>query len=133
MILHLETEANGALRQRIELGAHQLFADVDSTLGGQDSAPDPHGLFDASLAACKAITVMMYAKQRQIKLDRISLQISRDSSQERAGHYHLSVMISLIGDLTEAERQKLLLIADKCPIHKLMTQATIAVSTVLAA
>jgi len=39
----------------------------------------------------------------------------------------------LIGDLTEAERQKLLLIADKCPIHKLMTQATIAVSTVLAA
>lgn len=132
MILHLETDADGSLRQRIEVGSHILFSDVDSTLGGLDSAPDPHGLFDASLAACKAITVMMYAKQRQIDLQRISLHISRDTSQERAGHYQLTVALQLIGNLSAPERQKLLLIADKCPIHKLMTQATITVHTQLA-
>ncbi len=132
MILHLETEANGELRQRIEIGEQVLFSDVDAALGGSDSAPDPHGLFDASLAACKAITVMMYAKQRQIDLQRISLQINRDSSQERTGQYQLNVTIGLIGNLSDAERQKLLLIADKCPIHKLMTQATITIHTALA-
>lgn len=132
MILHLETDADGSLRQRIEVGSHILFSDVDSTLGGLDSAPDPHGLFDASLAACKAITVMMYAKQRQIDLQRISLHISRDTSQERAGHYQLTVALQLIGNLSDPERQKLLFIADKCPIHKLMTQATITVHTQLA-
>lgn len=133
MILHLETEANGELRQRIEIGQHVVFADVDSASGGSDSAPDPHDLFDASLAACKAITVMMYAKQRSIDLQRISLELSRDNSQERAGHYQLHASITLVGNLTDTERQKLLLIADKCPIHKLMTHATINVTSQLAA
>lgn len=127
--LHLETSEDGALRQRIEIGPHQLFADMGVVSGGLDSAPDPHDLFDASLAACKALTLMLYAKQHNIPLQRVSIDLQRDASQERAKIYALDVGLQLIGPLSEEERQKLLVIADKCPIHKLMSQATINIHT----
>ncbi|MEC7120241.1 MAG: OsmC family protein [Pseudomonadota bacterium] len=131
-IIHLETDQDGVLRQRIEIGQHHVYADASLASGGTDSAPDPHGLFDASLAACKAITLMMYAKQRGMDLQRVSLHVARDASQERAGTYQLHVTLNLIGTLTDEERQKLLIIADKCPVHKLMTQTDIIVNTQLA-
>ena len=127
--LYLETSEDGALRQRIEIGPHQLFADMNTLAGGQDSAPDPHDLFDASLAACKALTLMLYAKQHNIPLQRVSIDLQRDASQERAKIYALDVGLQLIGPLSDDERQKLLVIADKCPIHKLMSQATINIHT----
>ena len=127
--LYLETTEDGALRQRIDIGQHQLFADMNVLAGGQDSAPDPHDLFDASLAACKALTLMLYAKQHNIPLQRVSIDLQRDASQERAKIYALDIGLQLIGPLSDEERQKLLLIADKCPIHKLMSQATINIHT----
>ena len=127
--LYLETTEDGALRQRIDIGQHQLFADMNVLAGGQDSAPDPHDLFDASLAACKALTLMLYAKQHNIPLQRVSINLQRDASQERAKIYALDIGLQLIGPLSDEERQKLLLIADKCPIHKLMSQATINIHT----
>jgi putative redox protein len=127
--LHLETTEDGTLRQCIDIGPHQLFADMNTLAGGQDSAPDPHDLFDASLAACKALTLMLYAKQHNIPLQRVSIDLQRDTSQERAKIYALDVGLQLIGALSENERQKLLIIADKCPIHKLMNQATINIHT----
>lgn len=134
LTLHLETEQNGELRQRIEVREHTWFADGSASAGGQDSAPDPHDLFDSALAACKAITVMMYAKQRQLPLERVSIDLIRDNSDERAGTYRLHANLHLIGtQLTEEDRQKLLSIADRCPIHKLMTKTSIEVSTQLVA
>lgn len=134
LTLHLETEQNGELRQRIEVREHTWFADGSAAAGGQDSAPDPHDLFDSALAACKAITVMMYAKQRQLPLERVLIDLIRDNSEERAGTYRLQANLHLIGtQLTEEDRQKLLSIADRCPIHKLMTKTTIEVSTQLVA
>jgi putative redox protein len=134
LTLHLETEQNGELRQRIEVREHTWFADGSASVGGRDSAPDPHDLFDSALAACKAITVMMYAKQRQMPLERVSIDLIRDNSDERAGTYRLQANLHLIGtQLTEEDRQKLLSIADRCPIHKLMTKTTIEVSTQLVA
>ncbi len=127
--LYLETTEDGALRQRIDIGQHQLFADMNVLAGGQDSAPDPHDLFDASLAACKALTLMLYAKQHNIPLQRVSIDLQRDASQERAKIYALDIGLQLIGPLSDEERLKLLLIADKCPIHKLMSQATINIYT----
>ena len=127
--LYLETTEDGALRQRIDIGQHQQFADMNVLAGGQDSAPDPHDLFDASLAACKALTLMLYAKQHNIPLQRVSINLQRDASQERAKIYALDIGLQLIGPLSDEERQKLLLIADKCPIHKLMSQATINIYT----
>jgi putative redox protein len=133
MTIYLQKSDSGSFRQTIRVQQdstqHTLFADVAAALGGDDSAPDPHDIFDASLAACKAITLLMYAKRKQLKLDWVDVEINRDNSQEAKGLYQLNVSMKLVGDLSESEQQQLSAIADKCPIHKLMTATTVQVTT----
>jgi putative redox protein len=100
-------------------------------LGGAGAAPEPHDLFDAALGACQALTLALYAKQRGLPLEGLDVQLSRDDSQERQGVYRLDVELTLHGALDDAQRQQLLRIADKCPIHKLMTSSEVQVSTLL--
>ena len=136
MTIFLQKSDSGTFRQTIRVHQngtqHTLFADVAAALGGDDSAPDPHDIFDASLAACKAITLLMYAKRKQLPLEWVDLEIHRDNSREGKGLYQLNVQLKLVGTLSDSEQQQLLAIADKCPIHKLMTAATVQVNTSLA-
>lgn len=81
------------------------------------------------MAACKAITLLMYAKRKGIPLRSVDIEIERDNSRESAGVYVLNVNMILVGDLSDEQRQSLALIGDKCPIHKLMTAATTEVNS----
>ena len=119
------------LLQRISIGPHILHSDVSVELGGEGSAPEPHDLFDAALGACKALTLALYAKQRGLPLEGLDVKLNRDDSQERQGIYRLDVELTLHGALDDAQRQQLLRVADKCPIHKLMTSSEVQVSTQL--
>ncbi|WP_339524279.1 OsmC family protein [Pseudomonas sp. EA_35y_Pfl2_R111] len=119
------------LLQRISIGPHTLHSDVSVELGGEGSAPEPHDLFDAALGACKALTLALYAKQRGLPLEGLDVKLNRDDSQERQGTYRLDVELTLHGELDDAQRQQLLRVADKCPIHKLMASSEIQVSTQL--
>jgi len=119
------------LLQRISIGPHTLHSDVSVELGGEGSAPEPHDLFDAALGACQALTLALYAKQRGIPLEGLDVRLKRDDSQERQGIYRLDVELTLHGALDDAQRQQLLRIADKCPIHKLMTSSEVQISTQL--
>ncbi|WP_166836301.1 OsmC family protein [Rheinheimera pleomorphica] len=129
MSIQLRKSDSGIYRQTIRIHQHTLFADVSKDLGGDDSAPDPHDLYDAALAACKAITVMMYAKRKQLPLDYIDIDIARDNSREVQGTYVLNVQLKLLGNLTDEQKSQLAAIADKCPVHKLMTAAKTEVHT----
>ena len=129
MTLSLQKSDSGTYRQTMRIHQHTLFSDVATALGGEDSAPDPHDLYDASLAACKAITLLMYAKRKGIPLRSVDIEIERDNSRESAGVYVLNVNMILVGDLSDEQRQSLALIGDKCPIHKLMTAATTEVNS----
>lgn len=120
------------LQQAIEIGSHQLLGDVAPELGGEGAGPDPHDLFDASLGTCKAMTLLLYARQRGLPLEGIDVNVERDDSEEREGNYRLVVELALRGQLDDAQRQQLLRVADKCPIHKLMTSTDIQVETRLA-
>lgn len=120
------------LQQQIDIGSHQLTSDVSPELGGDGAGPEPHDLFDSALGACKALTLMLYARQRGLPLTGLDVKVERDDSQERQGHYGLNVELQLHGELDDAQRQQLLRVADKCPIHKLMTSTEIAVQTRLA-
>lgn len=128
-MIRLQKDTTGIFRQRISVDGHELFADVDASLGGEDSAPDPHDLLDSSLAACTAITLTMFAKRRGIPLDGINIDIERDSSKEKSGEYNLALNIHFIGSLSDEQKQQLLSIVEKCPIHKLLSHATINIST----
>lgn len=120
------------LQRQIEIGSHQLLGDVSPELGGVGAGTDPHDLFDAALGTCKAMTLLIYARQRGLPLAGIDVNVERDDSEERAGNYRLIVELSLKGPLDDTQRQQLLRIADKCPIHKLMTSTDIQVETRLA-
>jgi putative redox protein len=106
---------------------------VDGTLeeGGNDAGPSPHDLYDAAISACKALTVVWYAKRKGIPVEDVQVTTERDASEERHGTYRLAATLHLTGDLTDAQRDELLAISQKCPIHKLMTAVTTEITTVL--
>lgn len=78
------------------------------------------------------MTLLLYARQRGLPLEGIDVHVERDDSEERQGNYRLIVDLALKGSLDETQRQQLLRVADKCPIHKLMTTTDIQVETRLA-
>jgi len=119
------------MRHEIHIGRNSLTTDLSNEMGGEGSGPSPHDLYDAALGACKALTVLSYAKRKNIPVEGIEVNVQRDASQERAGTYHLSAALTLTGDLSTAQRGELLRAAQKCPIHRLMTQVATEISTTL--
>lgn len=128
-MIDCETETPHELAQVIHVGAHQLRVDASVEAGGRASAPSPHDLFDAALAACKSVTAGMYAKARGIPLERVETHVDRDASRERQGVYVLKVRVAFHGPLTEEQRQKLHDVVARCPIHKLMTTSDVQIET----
>jgi putative redox protein len=120
------------MRHIVHLRDHQIAVDGSVEEGGNDSGPSPHDLYDAALGSCKAMTMVWYASRKGIPLEDVRVTVERDASQERQGVYRLATRLHLGGDLTEAQRQALLTVASKCPLHKLMTAATTEITTELA-
>jgi putative redox protein len=131
MMIQLQKDNTGIYRQRIHIDGHEIVADVKADVGGEDTAPDPHGLLDSSLAACTAITLTMFAKRRGMPLDSINIDIERDNSKEKSGEYNLTMKIAFVGALSEEQRQQLAAIVEKCPIHKLLSHATFNITTTM--
>lgn len=128
-MIDCETEEAGRFRQVIHVDGHELHADVGVALGGEASAPGPHEYFDASLAACKALTATWYARRHGIPLERVETHVERDDSKERQGVYVLRVRLAFHGPLDEAQRQRLYDAVSRCPIHKLMTTTEVQIET----
>jgi putative redox protein len=112
---------------------HAIALDEPASNGGEDLGVGPHELFDSALGACKALTVLWYAQRKNISVEDIQVTVERDDSEERKGVYRLRTVLHLTGALTDAQRQELLTVAGKCPVHKLMTQVKTEVVTELAA
>ncbi|HET8711062.1 MAG TPA: OsmC family protein [Spongiibacteraceae bacterium] len=129
MTIRVKRDRSGLMKHRISVRDHELIADVDTASGGEDAGPDPHDLYDSALGACKALTLLWYANRKQIPVEDIEVVVERDDSQERNGTYRLKTLISITGDVTESQRRELLSAANKCPIHKLMSQVTTEIET----
>ena len=123
----------GKMRHIVHVRQHAFPVDEGEGNGGEDSGPAPHDLYDAALGACKALTVLWYANRKSMPVEDIEVTVARDSSAERTGTYRLHTTLAITGALTEAQRQELLNVAGKCPVHKLMTQVTTEITTELAA
>jgi putative redox protein len=129
MTIDSQTEQRGAFRQVLHVGAHSFHADVLPALGGQDSAPGPHDYFDASLAACKALTATWYAKKHGMALERVETHVERDDTRERQGTYVLRVKLAFHGALSGEDKKRLYDAVARCPIHKLMTTTDVEILT----
>ncbi len=120
------------MRHVVQVREHQFAIDGSLEEGGDDSGPSAHDLYDAALISCKALTLVWYAKRKGIALQDVQVTVERDASAERQGVYRLATTLHLGGDLSEAQRQELLTVAGKCPVHKLMTTVTTEITTSLA-
>ncbi|SEI13926.1 OsmC family protein [Pseudomonas asplenii] len=132
MTITINTESSEGFRHSVQIDDHQLFADVPRSAGGEGSAPEPHDYFDAALGTCKALTLKLYAQKKGIPLTGVTVEVKRDNSQEQKGKYGLQVKLTLKGVLSDAQRDELHKVADRCPIHKLMTTSEVSIETLLA-
>jgi putative redox protein len=133
MSITVTRDRTGKMRHIVAIRDHRFAVDELPGVGGEDTGPTPHDLYDAAVAACKALTVLWYANRKQIPVEDIAVTVDRDDADERQGRYRLRATLALGGPLTAAQRDELLNVAGKCPVHRLMTQATTEIATVLAA
>lgn len=119
------TRGNDKLQYKIRIGRHELIADAPEAYGGDDSGPEPHDLLAASLAACTALTVTMYARRKGMQLEDVRVAIDHG---QQDGAYALRRHIEFVGQLSQEERDRLLDIANKCPVHKTLS-GTIRIET----
>ena len=132
MTISVRRDDLAGTRHRVQIRQHAFTVDASPAGGGKDEGPSPHDLYDAALASCKALTVLLYAKRKGMPLEDIEVQVERDDSQERQGTYKLKTVLHLTGALDDAQRAELLRVAGKCPVHRLMSEVKTEIETVLA-
>ena len=131
MTISVRRDDMSGTRHRVQIRQHSFTVDASVAGGGKDEGPSPHDLYDASLASCKALTVLLYARRKNMPLEDLEIQVERDDSQERQGTYKLKTSLRLVGPLDEAQRAELLRVAGKCPVHRLMSEVKTEIETVL--
>ncbi len=117
---------SGNLGASLRTKTFEIVSGVPEKLGGENEGPDPHEILEAALAACTIITVQMYANRKQWPLTSTDVEV-RIVSEKPEGS-EISLAIDFKGNLTAEQRERLLEIAGKCPIHKMLT-APIKIST----
>jgi putative redox protein len=108
----------GKFKQRIEIGPHVLTGDEPADHGGEDAGPEPKELLNAALATCTSMTVKAYADHKGMKLERVDVGVE---GEQAAGGWLFKRTVRLEGSLTDGERARLLEIANKCPVHKILS------------
>ncbi len=115
---------NTAYRVRLQDPAgHEWWGDEPAEHGGADTAPNPLQLVLSGLCACTTITVQMYAKRKEWPLASVHVQarLNPNGGPTAGGANRIERTITLTGDLSAEQRERLLQIANACPVHKLLT------------
>ena len=124
------TERNKEFTQDVVAGPHHLTADEPTSVGGADLGMTPYDFLLAALGTCTSMTLRMYAKRKGLNVDNIQVHLehnrihaedceSCESSEEQSGKVdQIRRQIRIEGDLTEKQRERMLQIADMCPVHR---------------
>lgn len=111
----------------VAAGDHALVADEPASVGGSNRGPSPYELLSAALATCTTMTLKMYAGFKDIALDAVTVKVTHkkmhaeacadcDSEDGKIDEFRRE--LTLEGDLDDAQRQRMLEIADRCPVHQ---------------
>ncbi len=107
--------------------SHHWLADEPLAVGGRNLGPDPYDHLLAALGACTVMTLRMYAKHKKLAIDDIAVSLKhnrnyhedcQDCDEKDARIEMISREITIVGDISDAQRQRLLTIADRCPVHR---------------
>lgn len=133
-VVRVRSAAPGGFEQQVSIDTrHALTVDEPVSVGGRDAGPTPYQLLSASLGACTAMTIQMVARRRQWSLENVSVDVTHNKVHAATcescttteppvdvfeRHIHLQ------GPLSDQQRQALLVIADKCPVHRTLHQSS---------
>lgn len=102
-------------------GVHRWFADESELDGGANAGPTPVQLLLSSLGACTSITLSMYAKRKAWPLTGVEVNLEYNPNGKPADGNQIVRHIILRGELNDEQRERLLQVANACPVHKILT------------
>lgn len=129
MVVVRETR-NNKFQQTVSVGPHRMLADEPVAAGGGDTGPGPYDLVLAGLGACTSMTMRLYADRKSVPLERVTVTLRHSKiyaedcadCETKVGMLdQIDRVIAMEGNLNTEQRQKLMEIADKCPVHRTLT------------
>ena len=126
-VVVVSERGTGRFAQVVSAGKHQFVMDEPLSVGGEDDGPTPYDMLNAALGACTAMTVRMYARRKEWPLTSVRVALVHDKvhatdcedCETREGKVDQIVrVVELQGALDEAQRARLIEIADRCPVHQ---------------
>ena len=126
----VEETGRGLFEQTVAAGRHHFLADEPAEVGGKDAGPGPYDLLLAGLGACTSMTLRLYANRKKLPLERVRVTLQHrrvhtedcvDCEEKDRKLEVIDREITLTGALDEAQRVRLMEIADKCPVHRTLT------------
>jgi putative redox protein len=109
--------SNQSLSHDVQVREHHLTADEPEDRGGDDAGPSPQELLAASLASCTAITIEMYAERKGWNVGDVEVDVDYEPAQ-RGSPTRFTMTVRLPKELPEEQRERLMQIAAKCPVHR---------------
>lgn len=119
-------------KTEVAINQHHFLADEPTELGGTDLGPTPIALLMSALGTCKAMTMRMYADQKQWSLEGVEIQLSSEvikSTQQQTTYIRCTV--KLFGDLDEMQKERIFKVGDKCPVQKILSNPIVINSNML--
>ena len=121
------TTSADSFRTELNVGSHALIADEPASVGGGDLGPSPYGFLSAALASCTTMTLKMYASFKKLDLESTTVRVWHrkihaedcadcESADGKVDEFRREISFS--GNLTPEQEQRLLEIADRCPVHR---------------
>ena len=133
-VVSVKETRHSKFQQDVRVGQHRLVVDEPYNQGGSDTGPSPYDLLAVALGACTSMTLRLYADLKKLPLERIQVLVRHakrhieDCKECAEGQDakidHFERVIRLDGDLDKAARQKLLAIAEKCPVHNTLEKGS---------
>ena len=109
-----------ALAVSLSIDGHPMIIDASEADGGSNLGPNPTRTVEAALAACGVMTIKMYARRKGWDVGAVEVTVKRGASENAHSPYLLEKIVSISGDLDDEQTNRVLEIADKCPVHKML-------------
>ncbi len=139
-LVEVSETRTGPLAQLVRAGRHRLPAGEPIAVGGDDAGPSPYDYLLAALGACTSMTMRLYADRKKIPVERFAVRLTHrrvhaedcvDCETKEGDIGEITKVVTITGDVPEDSRQRLMEIAEKCPVHKTLTRE-IKIRSVLA-
>ncbi|MGN6531579.1 MAG: OsmC family protein, partial [Ginsengibacter sp.] len=115
----------------LQVNQHSLIVDEPLEKGGEDLGPAPGDYLCAALASCKAITLRMYVQRKQWNVDEIKVSVHLvPAAQMPSGNNTFYCNINFKGELNDEQQKRLLVIANSCPLHRLLSKPSDVVTEI---